>query len=483
MKQKIHSDRIHSLYESLVQRSSNLENTFNTIISEGIKAFGLEIGIISKIEYDKYIIINIVGYYDIHPGMVFDLADTYCQSVVTEQRIISVNDAGHNPSLKNHPVYLSMSLESYIAAPIFVRNNIWGTINFSSRKIKFENFTSEDHEFIGLMAEGIASLLEIEILTKEKEEIIKSLIESNQILEKIFDNSSIGMAIVSEEGRWIKVNQSLTNMLGYTKEHLLSIDFQMITHEDDLDTDLKLLDSLKKGDIPSYQLEKRYITINNEHIWCLLSVSMIKDENNNAIYYISQIQSIDERKKMELDIINQREALKIANKELEKMAAYDSLTDIYNRSKFMSLFNEIKVDSEKYQSPLSLAVIDIDYFKSYNDDFGHQEGDLALKIVATSLTNSLTEKGILARFGGEEFIVLLPNTTESECVAKCEVLRKCVQGILTLKRTITISIGAVSIYPNEGCNISFDELFKIADTKLYDAKKSGRNRVKNHRID
>ena len=67
------------------------------------------------------------------------------------------------------------------------------------------------------MAEGIASLLEIEILTKEKEEIIKSLIESNQILEKIFDNSSIGMAIVSEEGRWIKVNQSLTNMLGYTK--------------------------------------------------------------------------------------------------------------------------------------------------------------------------------------------------------------------------------------------------------------------------
>ncbi|MCP6744366.1 sensor domain-containing diguanylate cyclase, partial [Klebsiella pneumoniae] len=102
-----------------------------------------------------------------------------------------------------------MSLESYIAAPIFVRNNIWGTINFSSRKIKFENFTSEDHEFIGLMAEGIASLLEIEILTKEKEEIIKSLIESNQILEKIFDNSSIGMAIVSEEGRWIKVNQSL----------------------------------------------------------------------------------------------------------------------------------------------------------------------------------------------------------------------------------------------------------------------------------
>lgn len=104
------------------------------------------------------------------------------------------------------------------------------------------------------------------------------------------------------------------------------------------------------------------------------------------------------------------------------MAAYDSLTDIYNRRKFMSLFNEIKVDSEKYQSPLSLAVIDIDYFKSYNDDFGHQEGDLALKIVATSLTNSLTERNS-CKIWWRRIHCSLPNTTESECVAKCEVLR------------------------------------------------------------
>lgn len=95
------------------------------------------------------------------------------------------------------------------------------------------------------MAEGIASLLEIDILTKEKESIIQSLVESNQILEKIFNNSTIGTAIVSEEGRWIKVNQALTNMLGYTKEYLLSTNFQMITYKDDLDLDLKLLESLK----------------------------------------------------------------------------------------------------------------------------------------------------------------------------------------------------------------------------------------------
>ncbi|PLO01364.1 sensor domain-containing diguanylate cyclase, partial [Klebsiella pneumoniae] len=193
--------------------------------------------------------------------------------------------AGHHPLLKKHPVYLSMSLESYIAAPIFVRNNIWGTINFSSKNVKLENFNSEDHEFIGLMAEGIASLLEIDILTKEKESIIQSLVESNQILEKIFNNSTIGTAIVSEEGRWIKVNQALTNMLGYTKEYLLSTNFQMITYKDDLDLDLMLLESLKNGEIPHYELEKRYIKSDHECIWCLLSVSMMKNEINNSIYY------------------------------------------------------------------------------------------------------------------------------------------------------------------------------------------------------
>lgn len=483
MDPKSHSDRIHSLYESLVQQRSSLKNTFLRIINEGIKAFNLEIGIISKIEGSRYIIIDIIGYQGIDPGMEFNLADTYCQAVVREQKIISINNTGHFPTLKNHPVYLSMPLGSYISAPIWVRNNIWGTINFFSTKIKHEDFTSEDHEFMGLMADGIASLLEIDALTKEKENIILSLVESNQILEKIFDNSTIGMAIVSEQGRWVKVNRALTNMLGYTKEHLLSTDFQMITHKDDLDIDLKLLESLRHGEIPSYELEKRYIKSNHESIWCLLSTSMMKDESNNSIYYISQIQSIDERKKMELEIIKKQEALTIANKVLEKMATYDLLTGIYNRRKFMCFFKEIKSTAERNLEPFSLAIIDIDYFKSYNDDFGHQEGDIALKSVATNLTYTLAQQGIIARFGGEEFIALFPNTTDIKCLTLCEQLRQCIENISVLQRTITISIGAVTIYPKAGYKISFDDIYKITDSKLYEAKKSGRNRIKNARLE
>lgn len=483
MKQKRHSGRIHSLYDSLVHRDFHLEDILIRIINEGIKAFDLEIGIISRIENSKYTIIGSSGHKDIHPGMIFNLENTYCQAVVAEKKIISVNNAGHHPLLKKHPVYLSMSLESYIAAPIFVRNNIWGTINFSSKNVKLENFNSEDHEFIGLMAEGIASLLEIDILTKEKESIIQSLVESNQILEKIFNNSTIGTAIVSEEGRWIKVNQALTNMLGYTKEYLLSTNFQMITYKDDLDLDLKLLESLKNGEIPHYELEKRYIKSNHECIWCLLSVSMMKNEVNNSIYYISQIQNIDDRKKMELDVIQKQKELKRANEELEKMATFDSLTGIYNRRKFMIFFSEVKMKAGCNLEPFSLAIIDIDYFKSYNDDFGHQEGDKALKYVALNLTDTLNKKGIVARFGGEEFIALIPGTTDSECLTACEKLRKSIEDISTLQRKITVSIGAVTIFPKSDCNISFDDIFKITDSKLYEAKKSGRNRLKHAHLE
>lgn len=97
-----------------------------------LKHLDLEIGIISRIENSKYTIIGSSGHKDIHPGMIFNLENTYCQAVVAEKKIISVNNAGHHPLLKTSCLFIHVT-ESYIAAPIFVRNNIWGTINFSSK--------------------------------------------------------------------------------------------------------------------------------------------------------------------------------------------------------------------------------------------------------------------------------------------------------------------------------------------------------------
>lgn len=371
-----------------------------------------------------------------------------------------------------------MKLESYISAPIWVRGCVWGTLNFSSTQVRYEPFSEEDREFISLMADGIGSLVERNLLNLEKESVISELRGNNEILESIFENSTIGMALVAPSGLWVKVNNSLVQMLGYTDSHLLSITFQDITHPDDLTTDLQKLEVLSHGDIPFYQLEKRYLTASGKYIWILLSVSLVREDNGNVKYYIAQIQSIDERKKMEMELKNQKEALLKANIILERMATEDSLTEIANRRKFMLWFESELTRMERHSTPISLALADIDFFKSYNDDYGHQEGDFALKNIAKELSHTLRSQDKIARFGGEEFIMLFPETDEKGGQLVCERLRKGVENLNSLRRTVTISLGVVTFYPKKGELVHFDELLRVADSQLYEAKKLGRNQVK-----
>ncbi|EPS9631632.1 sensor domain-containing diguanylate cyclase [Klebsiella aerogenes] len=478
-----HINRIHVLYKSMVKRYVSIDETFKTILEEGVKAFDLSLGIVSQVEDDKYKLLAVSGAPDgVYKGLTLELKNTYCKKVIDDKKIISIENAGKSKNFNTHPVYINMNLESYISAPIWVRGMIWGTINFSSQEIKKEKFTNEDHEFIGLMADGIGASIEIDLLNKEKETIITSLSRSNKTLENIFENSTIGMALVSSSGQWVKVNHSLVDMLGYSKNYLLSITFQEITHHDDLEKDLALLGALSKGFIPSYQLEKRYLTAKGVYIWILLSVSIVWSANGEIQYYIAQTQNINERKNMEISLKQQRQSLAEINLELEKLASQDSLTGIANRRKFLSYLNSEIEKSIDHNQPLSLAIIDIDYFKSYNDEFGHVEGDTALINIAKILSDSQTQESMVARFGGEEFIILFPCATEDDCTMLCENFRVSVEKNKKFKRRVTVSIGAVTYYPSNHTILSFDDLLKIADAKLYEAKRSGRNKVKATRL-
>lgn len=472
------TNRLHSLYEALVHHASSPQVAFTTLLEEGLAAFDMTLGIISQIVDNRYTLLAVSPCQeDITPGMTFDIQDTYCQLVVQKGRIISVLNAGKHPDLKTHPVYRQMRLESYISAPLWVRGKIWGTINFSSTEIRTEDFTNDDRDFIGLMAKGIGSLLEVRILTEEKENIISDLRRNNDILEKIFHNSSIGMALVAPTYQWKRVNSSLVSMLGYPEPYLLSIDFHKITHPEDLTTDLQFLQALSAGDIPGYQLEKRYLTASGKYIWILLSVSLVRDDNGDVKYYIAQIQNIDERKAMEHALRTQREELRQANRALQKMASEDSLTEIANRRMFMAWFEREASVHRRRPRPLSLAIADIDFFKSYNDRYGHPEGDIALRTIARTLTGRLRQEDKIARLGGEEFIFIFPDTDEAQCYQVCESLRQHIEQITSLRRPVTISIGGVTVLPQAERALDFDMLFKIADAALYEAKHTGRNQV------
>jgi PAS domain S-box-containing protein len=122
---------------------------------------------------------------------------------------------------------------------------------------------------------------------------------SEERFSSAFENAPIGMALVALDGRWLKVNRALCNLVGYSSEELLAGRFQDITHPDDLEADLEHVRRMVDGEIPSYQMEKRYFHKSGQTIWILLSVSLVRDERGRVLNFISQIQDITERRRAE----------------------------------------------------------------------------------------------------------------------------------------------------------------------------------------
>jgi len=123
---------------------------------------------------------------------------------------------------------------------------------------------------------------------------------------------------------------------------------------------------------------------------------------------------------------------------------------------------------------MSLMMLDVDEFKSYNDSFGHPAGDAALKIVAGILNDAVRGEDVAARYGGEEFSILLPQTTSAEAAAIAERIRRQIEKTEFPKRRVTVSIGIASSANETG---SPEELINAADSALYEAKNQGRNNV------
>jgi two-component system sensor histidine kinase UhpB len=127
----------------------------------------------------------------------------------------------------------------------------------------------------------------------------QALRESEERFRSAFEYAAIGKALVSPDGRWLRVNQALCRIVGYSQEELLEIDFQTITHPDDLTTDLEFVREMLAGTRTYYEMEKRYLHKAGHSIWILLSVSMVRDDVGRPLYFISQIQDISERRRLE----------------------------------------------------------------------------------------------------------------------------------------------------------------------------------------
>ena len=171
-----------------------------------------------------------------------------------------------------------------------------------------------------------------------------------------------------------------------------------------------------------------------------------------------------------------------ALEELRRIAVTDGLTGLYNRRNFDEIFAKEWRRSRRDQSPLSLVMIDVDHFKQFNDNYGHQAGDDCLVQVAAALQGTMCRAGdIVARYGGEEFIGIFPDTEIAGAMTIAERIRLAVTELniphhhSQVASHVTVSVGVASTVPSD--DTGREALLKAADTALYKAKETGRNRV------
>lgn len=189
-------------------------------------------------------------------------------------------------------------------------------------------------------------------------QIGEQLLESEELFRLAFNDAAIGMALVAPNGRWLKVNRALCEIVGYCESDLLKTTFQEITHPDDLETDLGYVRQMLAGEIRTYQMEKRYFHSSGYIVWILLSVSLVRDKQQQPLYFISQIQDITSRKQAEARLKSLLTELERSNRDLKDFASVVS-------HDLISPLHKIQILSEYLQEDYSQVLDEqgIDYLK------------------------------------------------------------------------------------------------------------------------
>ncbi|HJU54393.1 MAG TPA: EAL domain-containing protein [Pyrinomonadaceae bacterium] len=293
---------------------------------------------------------------------------------------------------------------------------------------------------------------------------VAELQESEERFRSAFDYAAIGMALVSPEGKWLQVNRSLCEMVGYSEHELLGMSWESITHADDLSTVRTQVEQLLDGRIPTYQTEKRYIHKNGGEVWIFLSISLTRDLETKSTRLIFQTQDITDRKRAERQLLHD--------------AFHDTLTGLPNRALFVDRLKQALARTRRL-GPHQFAVLflDLDRFKVINDSLGHIVGDQLLVGIARRLEACLRPGDTVARLGGDEFTILLEGVTDiGEAIRVAERVEKELSSPFNLMGHEVFTTVSIGIAPSTTGYDSPAEILRDADTAMYRAKSLGKAR-------
>ncbi len=280
----------------------------------------------------------------------------------------------------------------------------------------------------------------------------------------------------------IKWSDELFRILGFDPalgEPSLA-DYAARYHPDDLPGHkARLARAMQDG--VGYTVDARLYTLQGDLRWMQITAKPIQDESGQVTQMIGTMLDITTRKLAEEKMRDYAVALEFkqaelerSNEQLARLATQDGLTQLKNHRAFQERLSEEIERAQRYDSSLSMMLIDVDSFKQYNDSYGHPEGDKVLKKVAVMMQEAARHTDVVARYGGEEFVIVLPQTDAAGGAVVAERLRAAIAAAEWPNRPVTVSVGVCSMH---GHSMDQSALISSADEALYESKRGGRNRV------
>ncbi|MHB8170668.1 MAG: diguanylate cyclase [Thermincolia bacterium] len=398
--------------------------------------------------------------------------------------VISSSDEGHNPTkiALNKKETLTFkftndcpggswkkfgikwSFLSTCSIPLLSEGKPLGVITLYSKEK--DTFNSQNILTLELLANLATIVINNARLNDEKAHLQA---EQKNLLNAI-DANIEGIALCTLDGIYTYMNPAHASIYGYTSPtELVGKSCKILYRQGEMDYFKKFIfpqlmkSGFWRGDA---QGQKNDGSVFHQEI----SLTLLKDQAGQASSIICNIRDITERKSMELEIIETKEQLESLVEQLKTLAVTDDLTTLYNTRKFYEDLKKEMKRSSRTGQVFSLLVIDIDNFKQYNDVYGHLGGDKVLKRIGRLLKNNLRKTDSAYRYGGDEFVVILPETTSEDAKEVADKIRLIYEKLDLIPTTL--SIGVADYNPD----YDQEQIIKLADVAMYEAKKKG-NRV------
>ncbi len=336
-------------------------------------------------------------------------------------------------------------------------------------QIKIERIKKEQR----LLAELKAGSTALE-LTAEKANLLSIKAETAHLeREQVFDRSTSGIWIIDSRFDILRINRTLSHLAGKSRDNLRGSKCYDVFRTTLCGSPNCPLTRIMNGHaFMECDIEKK-----DQHgakMFFLLTATPFFGLDGERMGMMAEFKDVTSRRLAEM-------ALKKANRELQRLSVLDDLTQVANRRRFDEVLREEWQRMNRERAPLSLIFCDIDYFKFYNDTYGHQAGDACLRTVAETINAHCRRPGdFVARYGGEEFTVILPNTGFEGAFHLAEGIREKVEwlkiphGQSKVSPYITLSLGISCAFPS--VDTLPETLVGFADKALYEAKTQGRNR-------